>query len=234
MRIIIPLAAFAIALLLMYLIMDSGFVLDSQFHIPFAVVCILGIIAFSIIGLFDESYLNYAIYAVIIQFGYFLLDISTAFLLGKSIWFAIIQFINFAIAGGLLAIIMTLMYGHVGKDRIRDYAGLYDKNQYLGLALCIACLSLGGMPGFNIFVGEFIIYSGLFTVHPALTMGTIFASLAAFLFYFRICYSLFAGKVNSKIKTGIVTNGIIAALSGLVIILGLVPSILYGILEEVT
>ncbi len=231
MKNLLPLGSFAIALIFMFLVMESGFGLEQGMKIPFVSFWIIAITTMSLVGLFDESISRYAVFAVMIQIGYFMLDIGTALLAGKSLWFAIVQFINFAVAGGLFAIIVTLIIEK--KERMRDYAGIYDRNQYLGLALCIACLSLGGMPGFNIFVGEFIIYSTLFSIHPALTLGTVFASLAAFLFYFRICYLIFAGRSKRKIGIGRITGSVIAGLSALVLVMGLVPWILFRVLEVV-
>ncbi|MFH1394147.1 MAG: proton-conducting transporter membrane subunit [Candidatus Micrarchaeota archaeon] len=234
MRRALPLAVFFIALAAMYLILANGMELAPEFRIAFSVACILGITIFSFIGLFDKSFMKYVLFSTIIQFFYFLLDVSTALLIEKSVWFAVLQLINFAVAGGLFAITMAILYGGLRKDGVRDYAGIYESNQYLALLLCIACLSLGGMPGFNVFIGEFIIYSSLFTVHPALMLGTVFASLVAFLFYFRICYVLFAGKGKKPISFGIIPNALSTALAIFTVVLGIAPQILFTILEMYT
>lgn len=227
----IPLVVFFIALAIMYVILSNGLAVPSDLKTIFVVICILAIAGLSIFGLFEESFMKYIFYSTAIQFSYFALDVGTAFLIGKSVWFAILQFINFGIAGGLFAIAMTLLYNKLKAARVRDYAGLYDNNQFLVLVLAISCLSLGGMPGFNIFVGEYLIYASLFTIHPALTLGAVFAGLVCFLFYFRICYVLFAGKTNTEIQLGIVSKTILALLSLLVILLGIIPHILLTILE---
>jgi len=230
----LPLLAFFLALAIMYLILTTGIELAPEFRMAFTVACILGIIALSIIGLFKRSIQTYILISTIIQFFYFILDVSTALLIEKSVWFAIVQFVNFAIAGGLFVIVMTILYNGMRKKDVRDYAGLYDSNQWLVLLLCISCLSLGGMPGFNIFIGEFIIYSSLFTIHPALTLGAVFAGLVCFIFYFRICYVMFAGKGKKSIKFGILSKIIAGLLAALVILLGVIPHILLAILEAYT
>jgi formate hydrogenlyase subunit 3/multisubunit Na+/H+ antiporter MnhD subunit len=233
MRRTFPLIAYFLAALAMLVIMMWGVEVAPELKIPAAVASIIGIGLFSIVGLFDRSFIRYAIYSAIIQFGYFTLDVSTALLIGKSVWFAIIQFINFAVAGLLFALIASLLYNAVRKERMPDYAGMYENNQWLVLALAISCLALGGMPGFNIFVGEFIIYSTLFTVHPALTLAAVFASLVCFIFYFRICYVMFAGKAEETIKLGFLPKAVISLLAMLIIVLGLVPQILFTVLEMV-
>jgi len=227
----LPLIAYFLAALAMLFILMSGLEIAPELEIPAAVASITAIGLFSIIGLFDRSIIRYAFYSAIIQFGYFALDVSTAFLIDKSVWFAIIQLINFAVAGCLFALIVSLLHNVVGKDRMPEYAGMYEKNQGLVLALAISCLALGGMPGFNIFVGEFIIYSSLFTIHPALTLAAVFASLVCFIFYFRICYVMFAGKAEKTIKLGFLSKAFVGLLAILIIVLGVVPHILFKVLE---
>ncbi len=234
MKLAVPLLAFFIAIAAMYLIMQSGVQLEQGLMIPFAVFCILGIIICSGLGLFDKSFMKYVLYSTIIQFFYFLLDVSTALLIGKSVWFAILQFLNFMLAGGLFAIVMTILYSAVRKDEMPEYAGLYDRNQLLIVALAVCCLALGGMPGFNIFVGEFLIYSSLFTVHPALTLGAVFAGLICFIFYFRICYTLMVRKSDIAVPLPMALETIVMALSILVVGLGVVPHVLLKVLEVVT
>ncbi len=234
MRQLLPVIAFVIAAAAMLAILLNGFELAPELEIPFSLASIFVIGLFSVIGLFDRSILRYAYYSAIIQFGYFALDVSTALLINKSVWFAVLQFINFIVAGSVFAIIISLFYNAVRKAGVRDYAGIYDKNQFLGIALAVSCLSLGGMPGFNIFVGEFIIYSSLFTIHPALTIAAIFASLLCFIFYFRICYVMFAGTVKTVVKTTLLSRAVISILTLAIIFLGLIPQILLKILEWYT
>lgn len=230
MRPAIPIVAAFLAALAMLLILINGFSLPNELEIPFALVSILAIGASSIIGLFERSILRYAIYSAVIQFGYFLLDLSTALLIDKSIWFAILQLINFTIAGLLFAVAISILYNQKREDDVREYAGFYENNQFLVLCLCVGALSLGGMPGFNIFVGEYLIYSALFSVHPALTLLAVFASLVAFIFYFRICYVMFAGTMGKAIRLGILSRSVMALLSLAVIVLGVIPHILLTVL----
>lgn len=229
----IPLLTFLVALAIMLAMMHYGAPVDIFPGLILALISIFVIIAVSFIGIFKRSIITYAVYSTLIQFAYFTLDMSTAILIGKSLWFAIIQFINFAIAGLLFVLIITILYNRFRKIQISSYVGLFEKNQFLITMLVISCLSLGGMPGFNIFIGEYIIYKSLFEIHPALTLATVFASLIAFIFYFRICYTLLAGKTGEEIKLGIVPKIVLIILSILVIVLGVIPQILFGILELV-
>jgi len=229
----VPLAVYLIALAIMLAMMNFGAPLDIARGLILAFISIFVIAAVSFIGIFKRSIITYAIYSTLIQFAYFTLDMSTAILIGKSLWFAIIQFINFAIAGLLFVLVITILYWRYRQVQMTSYAGLYEKNRLLAIALIISCLSLGGMPGFNIFVGEYIIYKSLFDIHPALTMAAVFASLIAFIFYFRICYTMLAGESGEHIQINAFTRIGLGALSLAIVILGIVPQILFGVLELV-
>ena len=225
----VPLVIFLLALVLMFDLMLFAAPVDPGLGIYLAIISIFVITAISIMGIFKRSILTYAVYSTAIQFAYFTLDSATAIMIGKSLWFAVIQLINFAVAGLPFVLVITLLYRKFGNIQLRSYSGLFEKNQFL-----ISCLSLGGMPGFNIFIGEYIIYTSLFDIHPALTLATVFASLVAFIFYFRIVYVLLAGKSEETVPLGLPMKLLLGALSIAIIVLGIIPQILFGILELVS
>ena len=208
--------------------------LDPSLGMPFIFVGISLIILFSWVGLFQRSIISYAVFSTIIQAAYFLLDTGSVLVGGKSVMFAFLQALNFTFAGGLFMILFARLYSEMRKDDLVDYAGIYEKNHFLVFAMCIACLSLGGMPGFNIFVGEFLLYSFLFAIHPVFAMAAIFAGLLCFLFYFRICYTLMVRKSETTIALPLPVKLAAAVLSGLVVGLGILPQVLLKILEMVS
>ena len=217
----------------MFDLMLFGAPVDPGLGIYLAAISIFGITAISIMGIFKRSILTYAVYSTAIQFAYFTLDASASIMIWKSLWFAVIQFINFAVASLPFVLVITILYMKFRNIQLRSYSGLFEKNQFLAVVMLISCLSLGGMPGFNIFVGEYIIYKSLFDIHPALTLATVFASLVAFIFYFRICYVLLAGKSEEKVELGLLMKLLLGTLSATIIVLGIIPQILFGVLELV-
>ena len=225
---------FILALAAMIYFLHAQPEIDASYGLPIVLVGIFAIILFSWAGLFQKSIITYAVFSTIIQAAYFVLDAGSAILVGKSLWFTIIQLLNFAIAGGLFMIVFALLYSTVRKNDLVDYAGLYEKNKLTVLLMSISCLSLGGMAGFNIFVGEFLLYSFLFAIHPALALLAIFAGLMAFLFYFRICYTLLVRKSEIIVPVPLPIKFIAVVLGIIVVGLGVIPQILLSILELVS
>ena len=194
---------------------------------------IILVISFSWAGLFVKTLPAYMVFSTVIQGAYFVLDLGSAGMAGKSIWFAFLQALNFTIAGGLFMLVLAIFHAGVRKDPLSAYSGLYEKNHLLVALLAISCLSLGGMAGFNIFVGEFLLYSFLFSIHPALAVLAIFAGLVCFMFYFRVCYALMVRKSPVRIHVPDALKFIACALGVLVAGLGILPQILLKILEVV-
>lgn len=201
---------------------------------PTALLIILlsisAIIFSSVFGFFETEILKISLLNCLMQASYFLLDYGTAVYAYKSVMYSALHLINFIIAGLLFAFIFFKFHKKTRKHWITSFNGLYAKNQVFGIGLIIACLSLGGLPAFNIFVGEYLIYSLLFSFNPMLALATIFGSLLAFLFYFRVVYIIFAGKPKKEVKVSVFSKGFVALLSIIVVVLGLLPWILFEFL----
>jgi formate hydrogenlyase subunit 3/multisubunit Na+/H+ antiporter MnhD subunit len=234
MRLLLAVLLFIVSVAGMYVFLYYQPQLDQSLGMPFILLGIGAITAFSWAGLFQRSITTYVIFSTIIQAAYFILDVGSVLVGGKSVMFAFLQALNFTIAGGLFMILFARIYSSVKKDDFVDYDGLYLKNRFLVFAMCIACLSLGGMAGFNIFVGEFLLYSFLFAIHPVLAIAAIMAGLVCFLFYFRICYTLMVRRSELLIPLPLPMKIMAAALTGLVVALGIMPQVLLHILEMVS
>ncbi len=233
MRLFLPICFFILSLIAMSLLLVLEPEIPPAWGFMLAAAGIIAIIAFSWAGLFVDSLPAYLYFSTIIQSAYFILDVGSAGLAAKSTWFAFLQVLNFSIAGGLFMIVLTLAYHRIRQEPLSAYSGLYEKNKLLVSLLALSCLSLGGMAGFNIFVGEFLLYSFLFSIHPALAALAIFAGLVCFLFYFRICYGLLVRKSGITIGVPLPLKIVACALGVLVAGLGIVPHILLYILEVI-
>jgi len=234
MRALLAVLLFTLAVAAMFYFLFFQPVVDPSYGLPLVLIGIGAIIAFSWAGLFQKSIVAYVIFSTIIQTAYFVLDAGSAIMVGKSLWFAVIQAVNFTVAGALFMLVFAMLYVNLRKENLADYAGIYERNKLLVLLISLSCLSLGGMAGFNIFVGEFLLYSFLFAVHPALALLAIFAGLVCFMFYFRICYTLMVRKSQVTIPVPLPVKVVAVVLGILVVGLGIIPHILFKLLEVVS
>ena len=194
---------------------------------------LLGIFGGSVLGFASSSILRFSLFSCLAQFGYFVLDYGTAVATGKSVFYASIQTVNFAITGLLFALVLIEYQRTVKSDQVVKLSGLFNSSPVLGVALTIACLSFGGLPAFNIFVGEYLNYQLLYTLHPFYALITVFGSLLAFLFYFRLVYIIFSSAPFIQLKAGLPSKVVSGLLAGATVLLGVVPWILFKYLELV-
>ena len=94
MKLFLAILLFLLATAGMFLFLFKEPVIDSSLGFPLVLIGILSIIAFSWAGLFQRSIVVYAIFSIIIQTAYFVLDAGSAIMIGKSIWFAFLQALN--------------------------------------------------------------------------------------------------------------------------------------------
>jgi NADH-quinone oxidoreductase subunit M len=79
---------------------------------------------------------------------------------------AVFQTLNEGITGGALLVLVSFLYERYGTYDMSLYGGLAGKLPMLATLYVITALALIGLPLFNGFVGEFLVLSGSFPVHP--------------------------------------------------------------------
>lgn len=213
----------------MFGMLFSGFSVDPTVAFAIMIIAILGIIVGSGLGFFEYNMLTFLIYSNLIQFSYFLLDYFGALYLGKDVFFASLQLVNYAIAGFLFSAVLILIYMRTKDSAMIAGTGLYSQSRNAAIAVLISGFALGGLPGFNIFVGEYLIYGMLFGIHPALAMITIFGSLLAFIFYFKAIYIVLVGENEYDLRPSFLQRNMFAILMFVIILLGVYPRLLFGL-----
>jgi len=178
------------------------------------------IIFFNIKSLAENDLNKYIFYGFLVQAGYVILDVSISGLAGKSAYFGFVQLANFLLAGLLLLVSVK------GKD----FKSI-KFNNYLLAGILISCLALAGVPGLNLFVGEYFLYTFAYNIHPLLLCACFVCSLLTLLTYLKLVSYACAGAHHeapgSLLKAGI----IILCLT--CIILGVFPWIQTGLIEAI-
>ena len=112
---------------------------------------------------------------------------------------AVFQTINEGLTGGALLVLVSFLHERYGTYDMSLYGGLAAKLPVLATLFVITSLALIGLPLFNGFVGEFLVLSGSFQVHPgwvaAATVGVILSASYMLWMVQRIFY----GKQSSLI-----------------------------------
>ncbi|MFH0929416.1 MAG: hypothetical protein V1818_03615 [Candidatus Aenigmatarchaeota archaeon] len=195
-----------------------------------ALSCLVFMSLLSIFGIFENKLKKYLIISNTIQVLFVVLDLSVTMLLGKAGILSVIQIFNYTFTG--LLFFLTLWIFGRKKTFIHELEGSYFQSRSNDIFATIACLSLAGLPAFNMFVSEWFLFVGSFVLTPIITVMGIFIALLLFIMYYKIVYVLLVGEGRQKrIPEPItVVNGLLAITC---IILGILPHLQVELLNLV-
>ncbi len=175
-------AGFALAIRLLV----TAFPLVSQeWHFVFTALAILSMVLGNIVALAQTSMKRMLAYSSIAQAGFvmigLIIDTDTGY---ASMVFYLFVYL-FMNLGGFACIILFAL--RTGSDRISDYAGLYQKDPLLTLALSICLLSLGGIPPLAGFFGKiYIFWAGWKAGAYGLVLLALVTSVVSIYYYIRV------------------------------------------------
>lgn len=207
------------------------FLIKTPFYFHIALISLILLCLLAILGIFESNLKKYLLISNIIQTLFVVSDLSVASLEGIFGPLNTIQIFDYVFAG--LAFFLTVGLFSKNKIYVYELEGSYFANRWNDIFATISCLSLAGMPAFNLFVSEWLLFSHSFAITPLITILGIFAALLLTIMYFKIVYYLLTGKEKQKIfpKSITILNGILAFL---IILLGVVPWLQLEILNKVT
>ncbi len=195
-----------------------------------ALVAAVAICALAVFGIKENNLRRFLVISNVIQITFVVLDLSVAKMVGHLGTLGTVQVFNYTFAGLLL--FLSLGVFAYNKKFISELAGSQTTSRWNDAFCAIACLSLAGLPGFNIFVSEWALFTAAFTVNPGIAVLGIFAALLLFIMYYKLVFVLLVGE-GRKEKAPRIMTAVNAVLAGIVILLGIMPQIQWLLLTGV-
>jgi proton-translocating NADH-quinone oxidoreductase chain N len=126
------------------------------------------------------------------------------------------------------------IYGTGVSLRVNDLAGLAKREPLLAASMVIACLSLAGMPPLAGFMSKWqIFYAGVGTSSSTITLLTVFAAFNSVLslgYYLPVINAMFRSEIRPpQRRLPLAMRVPVLVLSGALILIGLYPSLVDGI-----
>jgi len=119
---------------------------------------------------------------------------------------AVYQILNHGVSGGALLLLAGFLYERYLTYDMRDYGGVAQRLPWMVTLFVITTLSLVALPMMNGFVGEFLILSGTFGVHPRWTMLATLGVILGAAYMLWMVQRIFYGSLGPKLK--VLTAGI--------------------------
>jgi NADH-quinone oxidoreductase subunit M len=115
---------------------------------------------------------------------------------------SVLQMINHGLSTGALFLLVGMLYDRYHTRQMSDYGGMASRLGLLSAAFVFVSLSSVGLPGLNGFVGEALVFFGMFDEHPELAiLGTAGIILGAW-YLFTMLWVVFFGTLKEPAHEG--------------------------------
>jgi len=167
----------------------------SGTSVPIIIAWLGGITAVvvTIFAIIQEDARYLTAYSSLAQVGYILMGLG----IGSELGFAAALFhtINHALFKGALFLIVAAVLKQTGTTKLSELGGLIQNMPISFFITLISIITLAGMPPLSGLVGKWMLYEALIQDHQVLLAVIAFAaSTAAFLYVYRLIFSIFLGQ----------------------------------------
>ena len=157
----------------------------AQWHFIFAALAILSMVLGNVVALAQTSMKRMLAYSSIGQAGFVMIGLVIGTEAGYTSMLFYLLIYLFMNLGAFTCIVLFAL--RTGSDQISDYAGLYQKDPLLTLALSLCLLSLGGIPPLAGFFGKlYIFWAGWQAGAYGLVILGLLTSVVSIYYYIRV------------------------------------------------
>jgi NAD(P)H-quinone oxidoreductase subunit 2 len=175
-------AGFALAI---RLLTEAFPAVTEQWHFIFTALAILSMILGNVVAIAQTSMKRMLAYSSIAQAGFVMIGFVIGTEAGYSSMIFYLLIYLFMNLGAFACVILFAL--RTGTDQISEYAGLYQKDPLLTLALSICLLSLGGIPPLAGFFGKlYIFWAGWQAGAYGLVLLGLVTSVVSIYYYIRV------------------------------------------------
>lgn len=142
---------------------------------------------------------------------------------------SVLQMVNHGLSTGALFIMVGMLDERVHTRDISAFGGLWTKAPALSAFLLLFILSSSGLPGLNNFVGEFLVFLGIFKEHPFIAAGAFGGIVVSLVYLLMLAQKLLFGQYSGKHDFPDLSARelmVLVPLAALVILLGVYPRLL--------
>ena len=163
---------------------------------------VIGILYGALLALAQSDMRRLVAYSILGNLSFCILGIFCFALTGLN--GAVFQTLNEGLTGSALLVLVSFLYERYGTNDMALYGGLAGKAPMMATLWVITSLALCGLPLLNGFIGEFLVLSGSFPVHPdwvgVATLGVILSASYMLWMVQRIFYGQPSSLVTSRVS----------------------------------
>src|SRR5207253_6082986 len=123
-------------------------------------LAVIGIIYGAFCSLAQDDIKKLIAYSSVSHLGFCMLGMFALNAAGIS--GGLLQMINHGLSTGALFLLIGMLYERYHTRKMADYGGIAARLRLLGTLMVLTCLSSVGLPGLNGFVGEALVFFGMY------------------------------------------------------------------------
>ncbi|WP_381417146.1 Na+/H+ antiporter subunit D [Staphylococcus hyicus] len=179
-----------------------------------------------------------AAYQVVLSIGFVILGLGTHTVHGVN--GAVFYSVNDIVVKALLFFVIGIIVYTTGYRQYRHLKGLAKKEPWLGIALIVVTLAIGGVPPFSGFPGKLFIFMGAIEHHHYVGLTLmIITSLVGMYSLFRVFFYMYAGNADKGAEIQFhpirqVRKRIIMVMTWMVLLIGLAAPVIVHVTEQAT
>jgi NADH-quinone oxidoreductase subunit M len=163
-------------------------------------LAVIGIIYGAITALAQRDIKRLVAYSSVSHLGFCMLGMFALNMAGLS--GSLLQMINHGLSTGALFLLVGMLYERYHTRQMADYGGLAARLKLLAVFMVFICLSSIGLPGLNGFVGEALIFLGMFSFRPVLAVLGCTGIILGAWYLLQLLYRVFFGPVKEPAHHG--------------------------------
>ncbi len=166
------------------------------------VLAVIGIVYGALVSLVQPDLKKLVAYSSVSHLGFVMLGVAAFTTTG--VVGAVYQSLNHGISTGALFLMVGMLYERRHTRLIEQFGGLKAVMPWFSALFLFICLSSLAVPGFNGFVGEFLILLGAWSFHPAFSavavLGVILAAGYILWMVQRVLYGEVTHPENASLR----------------------------------
>jgi NADH-quinone oxidoreductase subunit M len=163
-------------------------------------LAVIGIIYGAVCALAQSDIKKLVAYSSVSHLGFCMLGMFALNMTGLS--GSLLQMINHGLSTGALFLLVGMLYDRYHTRQMDDYGGLAARLRLLACFMVFICLSSIGLPGLNGFVGEGLVFLGMYAFRPVYAiLGTAGIVLGAW-YLLQLLLRVFFGPVKEPAHEG--------------------------------
>jgi NADH-quinone oxidoreductase subunit M len=161
------------------------------------VLAVIGILYGALVALAQTDMKRLIAYSILGNLSFCILGIFCFAIAGLN--GAVFQTLNEGLTGSALLVLVSFLYERYRTYDMSLYGGLAARLPMLATLFVVTSLALIGLPLFNGFVGEFLVLSGSFPVHPAWVAAATIGVILSASYMLWMVQRIFYGKQSSLV-----------------------------------